>query len=766
VSPTRSDRRPDTPSEPGASAGRKRKVAILGGGLGGISAAYWLTEKPGWQEEYEITVYQMGWRLGGKGASGRNLTPGYGHRIEEHGLHMFFGFYHNAFRMLRDTYARLNAIPECERPVRIFPECVGEVSASDVQKAAFEPQSVMTLGGFVGNRFAPWQVLCSPNSAVPGSGEPPSFWQITLELLGDMRNLFDRFLDRFDPLAGPEPTLRDRLLAPVGRLLKLPAEALSRVLRAAHWLARSLPDDPVRHHHAQHRILVGAIDLFLTLLGRVLGPRLATDDDARHFFVLMDLAGRCLIGMLEDEVFENGFESIDGVEFRDWIRSHGASRWTLDSALLGSCYDLVFGFEHGDTSRPNCGAGTALLGLTSMLYRYSGSFAYRMQAGMGDTIFTPLYGLLRQRGVRFEFFHRVDRLALADDDPRRVAAIHMTRQVELEPEVRERPGGYWPLVRVNALDCWPSEPLVEQIVDGEKLRQDPGYPHNLEWNGPDAPSAGPPVVLRRGEEFDDVVLAISIGALPRICGDLTRHHEAWRQMLHGTDRGPGVSTVQTQAVQLWLGATAEQLGWRTWPWIEREKRAAPEKIGAATVLTGYADPLNTWADMAQVMKSEDWPADSGLAGIAYFCGPLADPDPLPHDQPPSYQGEQDRLVQQRASEWLRMHGHRLWPDAAAAKAPHGIRDALLVAPGGGDPFDGQYFRANVDASERYVLSLAGTTHLRLAADASGVRNLFLAGDWIRNPVLSAGFAEAAVASGMAASRGLSGFPQRIIGERT
>ena len=36
-------------------------------------AAVWaLTQLPNWNDDYEITVYQMGWRLGGKGASGRD----------------------------------------------------------------------------------------------------------------------------------------------------------------------------------------------------------------------------------------------------------------------------------------------------------------------------------------------------------------------------------------------------------------------------------------------------------------------------------------------------------------------------------------------------------------------------------------------------------------------------------------------------------------------------------------------------------------------
>src|SRR5205823_3375511 len=83
----------------------KRKIAILGGGMGAMTAAFELTDRPGWQNHYDITVYQMGWRLGGKCASGRNLDPQLGKRIEEHGVHVWFGFYDNAFRMIKKCYA-------------------------------------------------------------------------------------------------------------------------------------------------------------------------------------------------------------------------------------------------------------------------------------------------------------------------------------------------------------------------------------------------------------------------------------------------------------------------------------------------------------------------------------------------------------------------------------------------------------------------------------------------------------------------------------
>jgi len=77
--------------------------------------------------------------------------------------------------------------------------------------------------------------------------------------------------------------------------------------------------------------------------------------------------------------------------------------------------------------------------------------------------------------------------------------------------------------------------------------------------------------------------------------------------------------------------------------------------------------------------------------------------------------------------------------------------------------DRQYWRANVDPSERYVLSVAGSSAHRIRADGSGLSNLFLAGDWLRTG-LDSGCVEAAVMGGMQAARAVSGYPAVIEGE--
>ena len=44
----------------------RTKIAVIGGGVGAITTVYAMTRDPSWRERYEITVYQLGWRLDGK----------------------------------------------------------------------------------------------------------------------------------------------------------------------------------------------------------------------------------------------------------------------------------------------------------------------------------------------------------------------------------------------------------------------------------------------------------------------------------------------------------------------------------------------------------------------------------------------------------------------------------------------------------------------------------------------------------------------------
>src|SRR5437764_13866891 len=72
-----------------SAAMAKQKIAVLGGGIGALSALYAITSQDSWADRYDITVYQVGWRLGGKGATGRDRQRA--DRILEHGYHMPFG---------------------------------------------------------------------------------------------------------------------------------------------------------------------------------------------------------------------------------------------------------------------------------------------------------------------------------------------------------------------------------------------------------------------------------------------------------------------------------------------------------------------------------------------------------------------------------------------------------------------------------------------------------------------------------------------------
>ncbi|MEZ4980949.1 MAG: hypothetical protein R2769_05045 [Saprospiraceae bacterium] len=74
---------------------------------------------------------------------------------------------------------------------------------------------------------------------------------------------------------------------------------------------------------------------------------------------------------------------------------------------------------------------------------------------------------------------------------------------------------------------------------------------------------------------------------------------------------------------------------------------------------------------------------------------------------------------------------------------------------GEDRLKYQYWRCNIDGSERYVFSLKGSSKHRIKTDESGFSNVWLTGDWINNG-FNIGFVEGAVVSGLQSARALSG----------
>ncbi len=75
----------------------------------------------------------------------------------------------------------------------------------------------------------------------------------------------------------------------------------------------------------------------------------------------------------------------------------------------------------------------------------------------------------------------------------------------------------------------------------------------------------------------------------------------------------------------------------------------------------------------------------------------------------------------------------------------------------------QYWRANTDPTERYVIANANTAGVRIDPGATGFSNLSVVGEWTDTGVNISSI-EATVISGMRASRSLSGQPVRIPGE--
>ncbi len=706
---------------------------MLGTGAGSMSAVWGLTSQPNWQEHYEIDVYQLGWRAGGKGAAGRNRALG--DRIEEHGLHMWFGFYQNAFAMIREAYEEVQKL--------------GPYGYKSWREA-FTPRNDLFLQEYIEGAWQSWHTTFPANHETPGDGKPMQSiasmireaieWGIELLFGADVLDWLEANFRPFEPT--PESTsLIERVMQRVeGVVSKLWngvesrfSAALTQHLNDAHRLAHaaSLEEDALE-------ILLGLLTNILRWLGAALEGELDRHTEIRRAYILVDLGASLLRGLLDDGCLKaKSFDPIEQYDWLKWLEKNGASKLCLASPWVRGLYDGPFAFMRGDASCPSMSAAVAVRGQMRGFLGYKGAPMWMMNAGMGDTVFSPVYLVLKARGVRFHFFHRVRELQFD-------SALTTIEGVRIGVQATTKGGAdYNPTFPLHGIQCWPSTPDFTQLVQGDEL-----IARNIDlessWSGWEDVSEKQ---LKRGVDFDILISGLSLAVWPIVAPALFQGTSAtamkWQTLVQN------IPAIPTQSVQLWLNKSAHELGWK----------------GNAGFVGAYAQPFDTWCDFSGLLPAENWPAD-GPKALIYLCGPLRSPRVYPPASDTSFPGHQKERVHDGGADWLSANGGFPWPSAAPINEPASLDPNVLYDTEnrqGWERLRGQYVRANIEPSERYVLSPPGTAGMRLRATESGIDGLLLAGDWLSTG-LQSGCVEAAAMGGLQASQAICGYPKEIPGD--
>jgi uncharacterized protein with NAD-binding domain and iron-sulfur cluster len=672
--------------------------------MAGVSTAWRLSE-PGWEREFEsITLYQRGFRLGGKGASSRGEHG----RIEEHGLHVWLGYYDNAFRLLRECYAELDReSTDPDAPIRTWRE-------------AMLPAADVGLEDRFADDWRHWIGTFARNDQDPGD-------PIELVPTSDIADLTRRGVQLILDFISSLPTVGDD---PSLTLTPSPSAPprFEPMVEGAHWaLVASLLEVLVRLEGPDPDVegVVGALADVVASVRDQLRVAVAADPSQRRMWHLISFVAATARGIFADGVLSSpeGFRRANQEEFLDWAVRHGADPGGSEFAFIRGLYDLVFAQDGDRRSELGVGAGTAIHVTIKMFFEYRGAIFWKMAAGMGDVVFAPLHQALIARGVRIEYFHRVDEL-IPSADGVKVDSITMGRQVSLRAGLDQ----YDPLVRVRGLPCFADKPLLDQLDADPAVESEPLESIWCTWS--DAEQR----ILKHGVDFDDVVLAVPVDMVRIVAPKLAAVAPPFERMLNG------LPTTATVALQLWLREDEPTLGWGR----------------SGMTVSAFERPLSTWASMPQLIRVEDWPEAERPGSIAYFCGAID--APWPSDRPwPQYLDQHLAEAHASAEEFIEKHLPHLLP---GVRGPEGVRWNLLCGwDGVGDPLSSQFVRVNLDPSDRYVMCVPGSDHHRLRSDESGFDNLYLAGDWTDNGI-NAGCIEAAVLSGLQAANAMVGRARR------
>ena len=808
--------REETPLAKKAERNTPISIAIVGGGCAGIAAAWHLSQQPG----YEIHLFERSWRLGGKGASVRDSEG----CVLEHGLHVWLGFYENAFRMMRDCY-------EVVEQNKWGPNSkTGPLVHSSIDDAFFPEPHIGVARPDPHQDWAAWSSYLPPAKGLPGkpldeSSNPFTLANYLLRCFDLLKALMVSVIGgpEQDVPGEPRPEYRsasDQILnfnfsIDGTTSMEMVIERMARLLRAGSltgaavllqavtilevWLqdldfAPQVADSAVR--------LAEAI---AAQTRKLLRDVVKIDPEISMKTEIIDIVLTIAVGLFRDRVLfdDDGLDSINQFDYREWLLKHGATKQAVNSRFLSGIYDFAFAYSQGNKNRPSLAAGIALRGALRMFFTYRGSMFWRIRSGMGEAVFAPLYKVLlasdrEVKGedgksrpaspVQFHFLHELAKVDFDVSDAKLFVS-------SLEFRTRGRPSALDKDSKdaLDKLGCWPASPDAKfpnaEVISTRKI--------NL------------------GEEFDGVIFAMGVDAFHKTCVEGIKNagsklHAEWAKMC------AQIKTVATKSAQVWLDSDLEGLGW----------------YRGSGLITALNLSFDTWADMTHTLPTEAWWRAKTLGAreawqvkkqgpprsLAYFCAVL------PESEIKELKDEVDKLLllvgkTAQAKGRARTPADKMVMDAiigvtekARIKLSGDVKAELdaLVKDIKSDPQDAsierikaylmkaridddlnkllqeemrsvwplafmkgstaealaiyRHVQANFEGSDRYTLSEPGSISHRISPLNRSVENMTVAGDWTACG-LDVGCVEAAVMSGMLAARAISGKPdfEKIIG---
>jgi uncharacterized protein with NAD-binding domain and iron-sulfur cluster len=722
-----------------------RDVVIVGGGIAGLTAAFEVTDRchcP--MREHgcvcmtdqrhvdcplprKVTVYERRTELGGKGASVRNERLD--NRIEEHGLHIWFGYYENAFRLLDRCHRELELLAHDGNQPRW---CTMIASVAD----GFRPAS--TVGLADDDAFGSWTrwfTTFPEDQALPWNRtdlDPPAEFELGwfLPEVGRRTTALLHAALR-SVVTGDDPGYLAELVEEVDLALGDVDPVLDQLFRAALWWSNHLKKRSGRMPRpALVSLAISSLEATSQLLEYVrnhFDVEIAGNSTARRLLTIVDLLVGSTRGMLASGIAtEADIDRLDDWEWSDWLAANGVVGASRDSALVRALsYCLPFAYQGGSRDAPSFSAAVGVRLFVRSFFTYRGALMWKMNHGMGEVVFAPLYELLCKRGVEFRFEHDLIDVEIDEAEGR------VSKLVFDKPDLGE--GGKQPSTP------WPLEKLK---FEGGTLCYWPLREPSKKWTS-----------YQLNVSACDVVLAVPLPMLKYSAPTLLRSTRRWRELVSGRPLLDGfgrvaMGSVTTQAAQLWL--TKEAAGGLGWP--------------SDVTVSGFSEPYDTFSDMSELLPSEGVPKKGPEPkGLVYLCSTRADGDDL---------GELEDAAWNDLNQFLWERAPHLWPNAVTMS---GRLEAGLVIdvdlqgllrqrgkPRASSEPRAPYVRVNAEPADRYVLSLPGSASLRIEPGDTGYLNLFAAGDWTAC-VLNAGCIEGAAISGMLAAEALLEIPLAIVG---